>query len=237
MPPPSSICPGVPRKTLRAAEDCPKPLQRLAWFVARKLCLGGRLAMLTMAVDPTGDFSCGPLLQDMYRALIGLVDKDLVRPEEALRMAIPTVGRSRVDLVAPRGGPGRLAALTIDSVDVISGEDRILSDFQRAGSTRAFGAMMSSVLACAGVPDHRLRPRQWQRRAAGTRIRVAHGSEARSAAPLTASPEKVRIPLAGMCLVKKACDRGPGKLRRATRPAMGTMRLSAGGGYVDLGRT
>jgi hypothetical protein len=187
-----------------------------------------------MAVDPTGDFSCGPLLQDMYRALIGLVDKDLVRPEEALRMAIPTVGRSRVDLVAPFESPARLAALTIDSVDVFSVEDRILSDFQRAGNARAFGAM-SSVLACAGVPDHRLRPRQWQRRAAGTRIRFAHGGEGRGALDGVAG-ENVDSARRDV-----PCEEGvrpwPRKLRRATRPAMGTMRLSAGGGYVDLGRT
>jgi hypothetical protein len=169
---------------------------------ARELCPGGRLVVLTMAVDPTGDFGYGPLLWAMYAALVGLVDDGLVRPEEARRMAIPTIGRSRADLVAPFEGAGRLADLTIGSVDVFSGEDRIWSDFQHAGDARAFGARWAAFSRASVFPTLAagLDGGSEDPRAPAFVSRM----EAIVAAQMAASPEKMEIPLARMCLVKNA---------------------------------
>jgi SAM dependent carboxyl methyltransferase len=79
----------------------------------RELRPGGRLVVLTMAVDVTGSFGYQPLLEAIYAALVDMVKEGFVRSEEARRMVIPTVGRSRADLVAPFAEEGCFAGLSM----------------------------------------------------------------------------------------------------------------------------
>ena len=97
---------------------------------AAELMAGGRLVVLTMALDATGDFGYRPLLAAMYAALGDLVASGEVRGDEAATMAIPTVGRSRADLLAPFDS-GRFRNLRIVVAEVFEGADRIWADFER----------------------------------------------------------------------------------------------------------
>src|SRR5262245_31280253 len=80
---------------------------------ARELRPGGRLIVLTMALNVDGDFGYRPILDALYATLLRLVDEGFVSAAELHRMVIPTVGRSLFDLEAPFSG-GRFADLTID---------------------------------------------------------------------------------------------------------------------------
>ena len=64
-----------------------------------------------------------PLLEAMYAALMEMVKEGFVRPEEVRRMVIPTVGRSRADLVAPFAENGCFASLSIEQTEVFLSED------------------------------------------------------------------------------------------------------------------
>jgi len=83
----------------QAAEDW----QSFLRMRGRELCAGGRLVVLAMAVDDNGDFGYRPVLDAMYSALVEMVDGGFLSAEELQRMAIPTVGRSRTDFLAPFG--------------------------------------------------------------------------------------------------------------------------------------
>lgn len=97
---------------------------------AAELVPGGRLVVLTMALDETGDFGYRPLLEAMYTALRELVAQGLITGGEAEGMAIPTVGRSRADLLAPFE-QGAFHGLGVELAEVFGGEDRIWADFER----------------------------------------------------------------------------------------------------------
>jgi hypothetical protein len=82
----------------------------------RELCPGGKLVVLTMAVDEAGNFGYRALLEAMYAALVNMVEEGFVHAEEARRMVIPTVGRSRSDLVARFTESGCFGGLSIEEL-------------------------------------------------------------------------------------------------------------------------
>ena len=112
--------------------------------------------MLTMAVDEAGNFGYQPLLEAMYAALLDMVEKGFIRAEEAGRMAIPTVGRSRADLVVPFAEDGCFAGLSIEQLETFLGEDRIWAQFEGGGDAHA-RRPMGRFLARFGLPDARRR--------------------------------------------------------------------------------
>ena len=67
----------------------------------RELCPGGKLTVITMAVDENGDFGYRPLLNALYSALLYMVDVGFLEREEIRRMVVPTYGRSRVPTLRP----------------------------------------------------------------------------------------------------------------------------------------
>jgi hypothetical protein len=161
---------------------------------------GGRLVVLTMAVDESGNFGYRPLLEAMYSALVDLVEEGFVRAEEAQRMAIPTVGRSRADLLEPFVKNGSFAELSIEQLEVFLGEDRIWDEFECGGDARAFGARWAAFsrasvfpTLAAGLEAGRDDPRA---------VTFVDRLEAKVTERLAAAPERMLIPLGKMLLAK-----------------------------------
>jgi hypothetical protein len=113
---------------------------------------GGRLVVVTMALTDAGDFGYRAVLTAMYAALEQRVAEGLVRRDEAVRMAIPTVGRSRANLLAPFSASGRFAGLTVEHAAVFLGEDTIWKDFERDRDAQAFGARWAAFSRASVVP-------------------------------------------------------------------------------------
>jgi hypothetical protein len=168
---------------------------------SRELCEGGRLVVLTMAIDDAGEFGYRPLLEAIFATLMDMVDKGFVRAEEVRRMVIPTVGRSRADLAAPFASGGRFAELAIEQLDVFLGEDRIWAEFEAKGDAQAFGAQWAAFSRASVFPTlaSALQEGRDDPRSAGFVDQLEAGVTAR----LSAAPERMRIPLAQMLLSKE----------------------------------
>jgi hypothetical protein len=118
----------------------------------RELRPGGRLVVLTIALDDRGDFGYRPLVEGIYTALVEMVEKGFVREEEARRMVIPTVGRSRADLMAPFAETGRFGGLSVQQADVFLGKDRFWAEFEATGDAYAFGARWAGFSRASVFP-------------------------------------------------------------------------------------
>lgn len=159
---------------------------------------GGRLVVLSMAVDDHGDFGYRPAVSAIYGALLDLLKEGFISEEEAHHMVIPTVGRSRQDFMAPFAETGSFAGLKLEEIDVFHGEDRIWTEFQSHGDARVYAARwaaFSRASVCptlaASLDDHELRAAEFIDR-----------MEARMIARLEVAPEPMLIPLAKMMLLK-----------------------------------
>jgi hypothetical protein len=166
----------------------------------RELRPGGRLVVLTMALRDDGDFGYGGVLAAMYAALTALTDEGLISATEARRMSIPTVGRSRADLMRPFSAAGRFAELSIEHVDVFEGDDLIWRQFERDHDAGKFGAQWAAFSRASvfptlvlGLDGGRSDPRA---------AAFVEKLEAGLAARLAAAPEPMVIPLASIMLVK-----------------------------------
>jgi hypothetical protein len=166
----------------------------------RELCPGGQLVVMTMALDEAGDFGYRPSLEAMYAALLEMVEEGFIRAEEAHRMAIPTVGRSRADLLAPFL-QGHFPDLSVEQIEVFIGEDKIWAQFEADSDSRAFGARWTAFsrasvfpTLASGLTGGRADPR-----AASFIDRLEKVMTAR----LAAAPERMLIPLAKLLLAKK----------------------------------
>jgi SAM dependent carboxyl methyltransferase len=158
---------------------------------------GGRLVVLSMAVNDHGDFGYRAAVAAIYGGIMDLVEEGVIREEEARRMVIPTYGRSRQEFMAPFASNGSFSGLAMEEIEVFSGEDRIWAEFQNNGDALAFGARWAAfsrasvgpTLAASLDPD----------RAAEFIYRL----EARMTARLSAAPEPMLIPLAKLVLAKE----------------------------------
>jgi hypothetical protein len=181
----------------QAAEDWQK------FLVARghELCPGGRLAILTMASDDEGEFGYRPLLDAMYTTLVEMVDSGFLFARELQRMAIPTVGRSRADLLAPFGVDGSFGGLRVEEIEVFFGEDHIWSDFEQHRSSQEFGARWAAFSRASVFPTLALslESGRTSARAAEFTERLEAGITAR----LAAKPEPMLIPLARVLLARE----------------------------------
>jgi len=117
----------------------------------RELRPGGRLVILLMALGEDGDFGFGPVMDHLQAALTDFVAEGFVARAEHARMAIPTVGRSRDDLLAPFAASARFAGLEMVQLDIFQGPDPIWDAYEAnrdaealavswAAFTRAFAA-------------------------------------------------------------------------------------------------
>ncbi len=170
-------------------------------FRGRELAPGGRLVVLTMAVDKDGEFGFQSLLDSIVAALNDQARDGLLRQDELQRMAIPMVARTEKDLRAPFAPSGRLEGLTIDHLEVFNAEDRFWARFQTDGDAEAFGAKWAAFARAAlfptlaggldgGVNDPR-------------RAEFVEQLESAVAESLSSAPGPMRIPLASVVLVKR----------------------------------
>jgi len=174
-----------------------------AFLIARsaELAPGGRLVVLTMALDEAQGFGYRPLLEELWQALQDCQRSGLIEAAEAAAMAIPTVGRSQEDMLAPFAATGGFAGLSVEAAEVFLAEDRIWRDFQTDLDAAAFGARWAAFSRASVFPTLAAALTG----AAGRRVAFSDHLASDLAARLAAAPQQMAIPLARISLVR---DRG-----------------------------
>ncbi|MGV0791139.1 SAM-dependent methyltransferase [Mycolicibacterium sp. XJ1819] len=170
-------------------------------FRGRELRRGGRLVVMTMAVDEHGEFGYRPLLAALADTLDELAAQKVLTSDEARRMSIPTFGRSEADFLAPFAPKDRFEQLEIEHLEVFNAEDRFWNQYQIDGDADAFGAQWAAFIRAAvfstlarGLDGGPADPRTGQ---------FFDRLEAGVAARMAAAPEQLHIPLAHVVLVKR----------------------------------
>jgi hypothetical protein len=184
----------------QAAEDW----EQFLLMRGRELRPGGRLAVMTMAVDENGEFGYRPLLKAMYGALVEMADSGFINSEELSSMVIPTVGRSREDLLAPFGESGRFGGLQVKEAEVFLGEDHIWSEFEQHGDACVFGSKWAAFSRASVFPTL---AESLDGGGDSRRYAFIDRLEADTASRLAAAPERMLIPL-GKVLVAKEVTSG-----------------------------
>jgi hypothetical protein len=166
---------------------------------AAELRAGGRLIVLSMALDDRGDFGYRPCVVAIYGAVLDLVDEGFITKEEAHRMVIPTVGRSRQDFLAPFAKTGSFAGLTLAEIDIFYGEDQIWTEYQSHSDAGMYAARWAAFSRASVCPTLAASLDNSEVRAAEFIDRM----EARMIERLRVAPEPMLIPLAKMVLEKE----------------------------------
>jgi hypothetical protein len=166
----------------------------------RELSPGGRLVVLTLALDENGDFGYRPLLNAMYSALQEMVDSGFLLARELQRMVIPTVARSRTDFLAPFGNH-RVNGLYAEEIEIFFGEDHIWLDFEQYRDAPTFAAQWAAFSRASvfptlatGLDGGRTSPRTTD-----FMNRLETGVVTR----LATKPEPMLIPLGRLLIAKK----------------------------------
>jgi hypothetical protein len=167
---------------------------------SRELCPGGRLVVLTMATDDNGEFGYGPIVDAIYGTLLDMIGRGFLSEEEARRMVIPTFGRTRGQFMEPFAENGRCADLSIEEFNLFHGEDRIWTQFETSGDARAFGAQWTAFSRASVFPT--LAASLDAASDNGRSTKFIDQLENEVTTRLSASPTRMKIPLAQMVLVK-----------------------------------
>ncbi len=170
-------------------------------FRGRELCPGGRLVVMTMALDDEGEFGYRPLLAGMVETLDELKASGLLTENEVHRMCIPTVGRRAADFLAPFAPSGRFERLEIEHLEVFNAEDRFWTQYQVDKDATAFGAQWAAFVRASVFPT--LASALEGGHADPRYTQFFDQLEAGVAARLAAAPEQMQIPLAHLVLVKR----------------------------------
>jgi hypothetical protein len=118
----------------------------------RELRVGGRLVILLVALDDDGDFGWRPAWDHIQATLTEFVAEGFIAPSEHARMTIPTVGRSRSDLLAPFAASGRFAGLEVVQLDTFAPPDPIWDAFQARGDAHALGLRWAAMTRAFTAP-------------------------------------------------------------------------------------
>jgi len=174
-------------------------------FRGRELRRGGRLVVMTMAVDEDGEFGYRPLFAVVLDALNELRGTGVLTDDELHRMSIPVVARREQDFFTPFAPSGRFEQLEIDHLEVFNAEDRFWAQYQVDSDATAFGAAWAAFARASVFPTlasalegGRNDPRAPQ---------FLDQLEAGVAARLAAAPEQMQIPLAHLVLNKRPKSR------------------------------
>jgi hypothetical protein len=170
-------------------------------FRGRELCPGGRLVVMTMALDEDGEFGYRPLMAAMMDTLYELTTGGLLSEDELHRMAMPCVARRAADFLTPFAPSGRFERLSIEHLEVFNAEDRYWIRYQSDKDAKAFGAQWAAFARASVFPtlagavarghDDPRTPQFFDRLETGIAARLA------------AAPEQMQIPLAHAVLVKR----------------------------------
>jgi salicylate 1-O-methyltransferase len=169
-------------------------------FRGRELSPHGRLVVLTMALDESGEPGLRPVFDHLLTALRDLVGDGLLTEQELGAISIPIVGRSAMDFQAPFSPKGRFEHLTVEHLEVFDAEDRYWQQYQKDKDAKAFGAQWATFARAAAFPT------------LATALSGGLGDPRRDelltllekglAARLAAAPEEMKIPLAKVVLAK-----------------------------------
>ena len=170
-------------------------------FRGRELCPGGRLVVMTMAVDDDGEFGYRPMFAALLDTLDELRAADLVTAEEIHRMCVPVFGRKAADFFTPFAPSGRFEQLQIDHLEVFDAEDRFWSQYQSDKDEKAFGKQWASFVRASVFPT--LATALDDDVADARTGQFLDQLEAGVAARLAAAPEQMQIPLAQLVLIKR----------------------------------
>ncbi|GAB3002542.1 class I SAM-dependent methyltransferase [Mycobacterium bourgelatii] len=170
-------------------------------FRGRELCPGGKLVILTMALDENHEFGYRRFNEAFMTALHDLVHDGLLRHEEVRRMAVPVFARSEEDMRAPFQPKGRFEGLVIEQLEVFNAEDRFWTRFQKDGDAENFGAQWAAFARAAIFPSLRVGLDGGVNDPRGSEF--IQQLEAALAERLARSPEPTQIPLASLVLVKQ----------------------------------
>ena len=168
---------------------------------ANELRHGGALVTLTMAMTDDGDFGYADVVGAIYGVLVDLRDEGFLHAHELRRMAIPTVGRRRVDLAAPFAQTGSFAGLSIAHLEVFLGTDWIWSAYEQDRDAARFGQRWAAFNRASVFPTLALGLAD-----AGDAARKSaffDRLERGVAARLAERPTPASIPLARMVVVKE----------------------------------
>lgn len=158
---------------------------------------GGRLVVIAMARTDAGDFGYTPVLTAMNETLDALVRDGEVGQDEACRMVIPTVGRTRSEFAEPFQD-GSVPGLSLEWIETFEGEDRIWLDFLQDADARAYGSRWAAFSRASVLPTLALGLADG---ASADRVqRFVDRMEAGMAARLAAAPEPSLMPLAMLVL-------------------------------------
>jgi len=116
-------------------------------------------------------------------------------------MVIPTVGRSRADLLAPFGAEGRFGSLRLEELDIFLGEDHFWSDFERDGDARRFAARWAAFSRASVFPT--LAGSLNGGRNDSRTAQFIEDLESGTTMRLAANPERMLIPLGRVLLAKE----------------------------------
>ena len=166
-------------------------------FRGRELCPGGRLVVLTTALDDDGEFGYRPLFRSLMDALDELVTDGVISAEELARMSLPIAGRRARDFTAPFAPSGRFEGLTIQHLELFDAEDRIFNAFRNDRNARTFGARWADFCWFTAFAD-------LGAAVAAERLTVFYDRlHAGIATRLADAPEPMRIPIATVVLEKR----------------------------------
>jgi salicylate 1-O-methyltransferase len=165
-------------------------------FRGRELCPGGRMVVLTLAVDEDGEFGFRPLLDATVAGLDALCADGVITADELAAMSIPVVGRSVKDFGVPFAPRDRFEDLMIEQVQVFHGEDRAWTRYQADQDASAFGAHWAALAGASVFPALAATVDQARRPEFLSRL---HGHVATA---LAAAPQHIVIPLATVVLAK-----------------------------------
>jgi hypothetical protein len=170
-------------------------------FRGRELRRGGRLVVMTMAVDDDGEYGYRPLFAAVLDALDELRGAGLLTDDELHRMCVPVFARRAADFFAPFAPKGRFEQLEIDHLEVFNADDRFWRQYQVDSDAKAFGAQWAAFVRASvfptlatGLDGGRADPRATQ---------FFDRLEAGVAERLAATPEQMQIPLAHLVLIKR----------------------------------
>ncbi len=166
---------------------------------AAELRPGGRLVIVTMASDAEGDFGYRPCREAMYAGVQACVTERVISAAEASLMAIPTVGRTLDEFLAPFSASA-FDGLRVEAAEIFLAEDDIWRQFLADGDAAGFGARWMAFSRASVFPTlaRSIEGQDAEARRAAFIARLGENM----AAALATRPEPTKIPLARIALVK-----------------------------------
>lgn len=168
-------------------------------FRGRELCPGGRLVVLTAAVDEHGEVGYRPLMSAIMDSLAELQGHNMITEDELAAMTIPMVARRAADFLVPFAPSGKFEQLAVEHLEVFDAEDRYWARYQKDKDATAFGAQWAAFCRTSLFPALVSALPGGSNRTALLLDRL----ESCVAERMAAAPEQSQLPLAYVVLVKR----------------------------------